>query len=72
MQANDLHVPAVLPQGKNPGTNWTGGFVDSAAIQDVFVDNKCLITGIRTSVRPSPWRRRNTDYEPCSHPPPSH
>jgi len=70
MQANGLHAPAVLPQGKNAGTNWIGGFVDSAASQDVFVDNKCPSIGIRTSFRPSPWRRRNTAYELCSHPPP--
>jgi hypothetical protein len=40
MQANGLHAPAVLSQGKNPGTKWTGRFMDSATSQDVFLDNK--------------------------------
>jgi hypothetical protein len=37
------HAPAVLyPRGKDPGTHWTGGWVDQRACMDTEVRGKIL------------------------------
>jgi hypothetical protein len=38
--SSQLHAPAALPSGKNPGTHWIGGWVGPRAGLDAVVKRK--------------------------------
>jgi hypothetical protein len=47
--SGQLHAPAALPPGKDPGPHWRGGWVSPRAVLDAVVERKI----------PSPRRESN-------------
>jgi len=51
--SGQLHAPAAVSPGKNPGTYWVGGWVDPSAGLDVFgrTEESFAVTGLWTTYR---------------------
>jgi hypothetical protein len=42
---DQLHVPAALTQGKNPGTHWTWGWVVRKRLRRILAAKRDEVTG---------------------------
>jgi hypothetical protein len=51
--SGQLHAPAALPQGKEPGTHWIGGCVGPRASLDTVVKGKIMnnTTSTKTEIK---------------------